>query len=294
MSNPWLKFYPSDWRSDPALRMCSIAARGLWMEMLCVMHENCGDLAINSKGLTPRQLATLAGCGVDEVDALLAELEDAGVFSRRDDGTIYSRRMIRDAEKAEADKANGSKGGNPRLRKGVNPSRNGEDNAQKPEARSQVPEDTPPYPQGGGRDDLFQKLVEAMPINPSSKLDRAEKWWDRQPDANQRLILSAAAAFAAWFWPEQRRKGRSDAEALGFAPALHSWLSEGGWKSVSEIPSAHAVEPMVKLDRQRDEALWLACEAAMGKKAPTSDTTWSFRKSVVDQAQAQLAHAGAA
>ena len=51
MSVAWFKFYPSDWRADPALRMCSIAARGLWMEMLCVMHEATprGSLLINGK-----------------------------------------------------------------------------------------------------------------------------------------------------------------------------------------------------------------------------------------------------
>ena len=32
--NPWMKFYPSDWRSDAALRTVSSAARGLWMDML--------------------------------------------------------------------------------------------------------------------------------------------------------------------------------------------------------------------------------------------------------------------
>lgn len=156
-------------------------------------------------------------------------------------------------------------------------------------------EPSPKSPQGGREGDLFDKLVEAMPINPSSKLDRAEKWWNRQSEPDQRSILAAGVTFAAWFWPEQRRKGRSEAEALGFAPALHSWLSEGGWKSVSEIPSAQVVEPMVKLDRERDEALWLACEAIMGKRAPTSDGTWSFRKSVVEQARASMAQqAGAA
>lgn len=39
MSDPWLKFYPTDWRSDPALKMCSLAARGLWIEMIALMHE---------------------------------------------------------------------------------------------------------------------------------------------------------------------------------------------------------------------------------------------------------------
>jgi len=133
-----------------------------------------------------------------------------------------------------------------------------------------------------------------MPINPNSKLDRAEKWFFRQREGDQRAIAAAGAAFAAWFWPEQRRKGRSDAEALGFAPSLHTWMADGGWKSVSDIPSAQPVEPMVKLDRDRDEALWLACERIMGKKAPTSDGTWSFRKSVVEQARASMAQAGAA
>ena len=36
---PWMKFYPRDWRGDQALRAVSIAARGLWLECLCIMHE---------------------------------------------------------------------------------------------------------------------------------------------------------------------------------------------------------------------------------------------------------------
>ncbi|RYE79983.1 MAG: HNH endonuclease, partial [Hyphomicrobiales bacterium] len=123
MSAPWLKFYPSDWRADPALRMCSIGARGLWMEMLCVMHEATprGSLVVNGRALSTRQIAALAGASVDEVTSYLAELEDAGVFSRADDGTIFSRRMQRDVEKEAADKANGSKGGHPDIRRGTVP-----------------------------------------------------------------------------------------------------------------------------------------------------------------------------
>jgi len=51
MKQPWLKFFPSDWRADPALRMCSLAARGLWIEMLCLMHEARphGSLLVNGK-----------------------------------------------------------------------------------------------------------------------------------------------------------------------------------------------------------------------------------------------------
>jgi hypothetical protein len=135
---PWMKFYPADWRADPALRMCSLAARGLWMEMLSLMHEADprGSLLINGKNVSAKQLAGLCGATVRETISLLAELEAAGVFSRADDGTIFSRRMKRDDEKAERDKANGKAGGNPRLNAGVNPP----DKAQRPEARSQNPE----------------------------------------------------------------------------------------------------------------------------------------------------------
>lgn len=140
MTGPWLKFFPSDWRADPALRSCSIAARGLWMEMLCIMHEAepRGSLLINGRAVSDKQLANLAGIGLAEVDELLAELHDSGVFSTEVDGTIYSRRMRKDEVKAAKDKAAGSLGGNPTLKPGVNPPANGGDKAQKPEARDQI------------------------------------------------------------------------------------------------------------------------------------------------------------
>lgn len=144
---PWIKFYPSDWRADPCLRMCGLSARGLWMEMLALMHEGepYGHLTINGRQITEKQLATLVGCPLPELRDLLAELSNAGVFSKTDQGVIYSRRMERDKAKAEYDRENGKGGGNPKLRGGVNggvnPSSNPPviegDKAQKPEARSQ-------------------------------------------------------------------------------------------------------------------------------------------------------------
>jgi hypothetical protein len=135
---PWMKFFPADWRADPALRMCSLAARGLWMEMLSIMHEAAprGSLLINGNTIGAKQLASLCGATPRETIALLTELEAAGVFGCADDGTIFSRRMKRDDAKAARDKANGKAGGNPCLNAGVNPS----DKSQSPEARNQNPE----------------------------------------------------------------------------------------------------------------------------------------------------------
>ena len=82
------------------------------------MHDASpyGYLVIGRKIPTAGQLASLVGCEVDNVIAALAELEDAAVLSRDELGRIYSRRMVRDQEKAARDKANGNLGGNPQLR----------------------------------------------------------------------------------------------------------------------------------------------------------------------------------
>ncbi len=114
---PWMKFHPQDWRADEKLRMCSLAARGLWIEMLAIMHrsERYGQLLIGGRVPTDAQLAVQVGASPSEVTALLAELDGAGVFSRAASGAIYSRRMTRDHKKAEDSRKNGKKGGNPAL-----------------------------------------------------------------------------------------------------------------------------------------------------------------------------------
>lgn len=101
---PWIKFYPRDWRGDQALRVVSLAARGLWMEMLCIMHEASprGHLLIGASAVTDDALARAVGARTEEVQALLVELHDAGVFDRSRKGVILSRRMIADERRSKA------------------------------------------------------------------------------------------------------------------------------------------------------------------------------------------------
>lgn len=146
MSDPWMKFYPTDWRSDPALRMCRLSARGLWIEMIALMHEATpyGHLLVSGRSPTDAQLAVLAGTTPEQIPELIGELESAGVFSRTREGVIYSRKMTRIAKKAATARKNGKNGGNPSLGKqtGNKASDNHQDNPslkpQKPEARSQI------------------------------------------------------------------------------------------------------------------------------------------------------------
>jgi hypothetical protein len=146
---PWMKFYGADWRANAQLRLCSLAARGLWVEMLCIAHdaEPYGHVLIAGRIPSAAQIAIQVGAAAREVEKLTAELEAAGVFDRSEAGAIVSRRMVRDREKAERDARFGKAGGNPKLKPthngGVNPPDNPDDNgpdkAQMPDARSQMP-----------------------------------------------------------------------------------------------------------------------------------------------------------
>jgi len=112
MKRPAFQFYPGDWQHDAALRSCSVAARGLWIEMMCVMHQAdpYGTLTLNGDKIDLLQLARMVGATAKEVTRWLGELETAGAFSRDDDGHIYSRRMVRD-ERVRNARADGGKNG---------------------------------------------------------------------------------------------------------------------------------------------------------------------------------------
>ena len=126
---PSFQFYPSDWRKESGLRLCSIGARGLWIEMLMLMHEGepYGHLTIQGRPIDPEMLARLIGVDTAPARKMLRELEFNGVFSRTPEGLIFSRRMVRDEDarerRAEGGKAgaehgnkggsHGSKGGRP-------------------------------------------------------------------------------------------------------------------------------------------------------------------------------------
>ena len=167
----WFPFYPNDWRADPAVQSCSLPARGLWFEMLCLMHLSPvrGELRTTAGvPMTAAVLARLVGVDAAELAGLLVELRDAGVFDERE-GMIVSRRMVRDEAKRQADQRNGRRGGNPALKaKGqtpgltqpVIPGVNPLSNPQRPEARGQrqnpsCPEPAKPPTSGPADDEVM-------------------------------------------------------------------------------------------------------------------------------------------
>lgn len=116
---PAFQFYPADWRKDPGIQALSFHDRGVWFEMLCLMHESSqrGYLTLNGKPMTRLVMARILGLTEDELEQTLQNLIDTGVASVDEDtGAIFNRRMVRDQEIREIRREAGSKGGNPNLK----------------------------------------------------------------------------------------------------------------------------------------------------------------------------------
>lgn len=96
MKLPFIQLFTGDWIKDPAVGMLSPAARGIWIDLLCVMHEldQCGAIVGNRA-----QIARLARCSVDELGGALNEFQMTNTCDVKldDNGmvTLVNRRMAR-------------------------------------------------------------------------------------------------------------------------------------------------------------------------------------------------------
>lgn len=108
---PAYQWYPGDFRRDTALQACSFEARALWREMLDLMHdgEPYGHLTAGGVPIAAADLARMVGKPLAAVSRWMAEMEARRVFSRTEDGIIYSRRMVRDERNRMVRAAGGPK-----------------------------------------------------------------------------------------------------------------------------------------------------------------------------------------
>ena len=98
MARPSFQFYPDDWMNDLGLRGCSPATRGIWADVLCMMHQGIpyGHLADAAGAIPVKNAAIRCGVSLKTFMSAMAELESHQVFSRTDEGIVFSRRMVRD------------------------------------------------------------------------------------------------------------------------------------------------------------------------------------------------------
>jgi hypothetical protein len=115
---PAFQFYPGDWRKDVGVQSLSFHDRGVWWEMLCLMHESerRGVLVLNGQAMNEEVLARLLGLDKQTFITTLTTLLTSGVASREPEtGAIMSRRMVRDEKLREIRIEAGKMGGNPAL-----------------------------------------------------------------------------------------------------------------------------------------------------------------------------------
>jgi hypothetical protein len=110
---PGFMFYHGDWMKDPALSICSAAARGVWMDVICLMFESPKrGFLITENGIpwTLEQIAVCTRGDWQENLACLKELIRNGVMKqatkghrfRGKIGAYFSARIARDEGQREA------------------------------------------------------------------------------------------------------------------------------------------------------------------------------------------------
>lgn len=198
MKLPALQFYPGDWKRDAGVQSLSIHDRGVWFECLLLMHDSAerGVLLINGKPPTVAALARILGLSAEELTESLKAIEAAGVSSLREDGAIFSRRMVRDEEIRLKRVKAGLKGGNPNLLK-QNPTKT--ENEGKP-LSNQIPEDEDE--DEDETEDLDLKKTVSLP-NPlkwsAEELATLERWRAYQATKGNDLDqIQLEAIFSAW------------------------------------------------------------------------------------------------
>jgi uncharacterized protein YaiI (UPF0178 family) len=102
---PAFMFYPGDWQKDPCLRRCSKAAKGVWMDMLCLLFEcpvRGAFVDASGKPWSDEEIAEAIGGDVGANLGYIAELVSKGVAQRNTRGAIFSRRMVRDEQNRQS------------------------------------------------------------------------------------------------------------------------------------------------------------------------------------------------
>lgn len=79
VKRPSWQFYPGDWQSNPKLRRCSHAEKGVWLDVLCILHDQ------DEYGVVRWPLKELARA-VNATPRMLQGLVDKGVLKGTESG----------------------------------------------------------------------------------------------------------------------------------------------------------------------------------------------------------------
>lgn len=247
---PWHKRYHSDALSG--YLELTLEERGAYTTLLDMFYDR-GEPVIENE----RLLAGYFGVSVRKARSVIEALIEKGKIYRTDDGRLSNRRFEKERENdlktARKRSENGSNGGRTRAENAKNTSENNgggqaslkPNSSLLPEARSQIPEDTPPNPLPGEMGGSYQDLREAYPDSDHTHDANAERLFGKLAPADQRTAISQARLEAVISADDRRRRGRDAKTHAQFVKGLDAWLREGLWRPAPALPSVDValIEP---------------------------------------------------
>ena len=248
----WFHFYPDDWIRDTGLRSVSFAARGLWIDLLCLMDRSPRrGVLLDSKGgkLPTKAIARSIGANPLALGKLIAELDLAGVLSIGEGGEIFCRRMVRDTEIRQQKRNSGTLGGNPVLKQPVKHEVKLDIEKRREEKRreeeiptvscsaSAEPVQKPPKKSKASKPDLdyadfpgFADFWKAYPAPAGGKYPALESWVARGLERCPGPVVQAARDYAEWIKavsrPDFKRQPKNAVTWLNNREDLQDWSEE--------------------------------------------------------------------
>lgn len=70
MKRPSLQFYPGDWQANSNLRRCTHEEKGIWMDVMCILHDQAEYGIVR---WTLREIAQAVGCTVPKLNGLVGK-----------------------------------------------------------------------------------------------------------------------------------------------------------------------------------------------------------------------------
>lgn len=261
MKRPSFQFYPADWLNDPALQVCSWEAKGLWIDLLCLMHQGSpyGHLTLpNGKPIDVKMLKKMLNFDqkmVKKFPKLFQELDENGVIKQTELCVFYSKRMVEDEAERESWRARQQRHRAGDAKENVTDlSRR---SSSSPSSSSSINNDIIAHPEGGPKKSLRcegkSPRQKAMGEDGAAKDAEFETWYAAYP-----LHVAKARARSAYWAARKKVSAEVLLEGISRYRAIKpqyadwrypaTWLNGESWndEAPTETVSSAASRPVRK------------------------------------------------
>lgn len=190
---PAIQWYPGDWRKDPGVQALDYLHRGVWFEVLMLMHESedRGRLKLNGRPMPHPAAARLLGIPVEEWTTIRVALLEYGVADEDDEGALICRRMVRDETLRRTRSEAGRRGGKASSKGQTKSKQKSSKREAKPQAKGQA--DNPrktrapgTYPQSKTEAEAKQNVTSSVSSSVSTSVTDRTKEASTTPEETAR------------------------------------------------------------------------------------------------------------